>query len=290
VTATKTNLCRCGQPITDNAAICRDDTDDLARDLRLTGGWWETDPTSPIGRRWLPGLLHDLLTTGTRMDVAPRTAPDTAHEDGHTLDARYSVVISEAASPAHLAALTAYRDLRMVVARGAGNLAHHVEDRPVRGHVCLWLTEHLDTIRRHPWAADLADALHPAVDRAMRIIDAARSPFTIACTCGARVPIDPSSQALIRCPCGQWGTLQWWVDTHAPADQTEPMPLAELHTWLVTRGQAVRLEAVRQWTKRARPDGTYHLPDVGRDTKGRRLYDPTAALDLAQRMTASRAR
>jgi hypothetical protein len=70
--------------------------------------------------------------------------------------------------------------------------------------------------------------------------------MTIACSCGARVAVDPDR--LMVCPgCDTAGDIAWWQSQATAEQDARPLRLRELPDWLLLRGLVVSYEQVRSW-------------------------------------------
>ena len=151
--------------------------------------------------------------------------------------------------------------------------------------VASWLQDKVTVIRRHDWAPRHIRAIEHAIQRAVRCVDATTRRITVACQCGTRVPVCDGGEMMTCRACGESGVLDWWIK-QAPAAEG-PMTLTQIRDWLiVTHNRDVPIETLRTWSKRQRSsnpeDGTM-LPSVGRDEKGRKLFEPVVAADLVVR-------
>ena len=106
-----------------------------------------------------------------------------------------------------------------------------------------------------------------------------QAPVTIACLCGARVPIDYSPadpNARITCPgCGEWGDLTWWRQREAPTVVGLPT-LKELPDWLFLHNRIiVTHKQLRNWHDRhiITPHNYVMIPA---------RYDPEAVAVIAE--------
>jgi hypothetical protein len=152
---------------------------------------------------------------------------------------------------------------------------------------------HLGTLLADEHAAPVVvDDLTSALREARRRANRSRSrTIRIACPCGARpvVPSDvtPGDDPWITCEsCGDAGVLSWWLDS-APA--AAPMTLSALRGWLLTaHGRDIPIETLRTWSKPRTGEVDPVLPSVGVDDRGRKLYDPPVAAELALARTTRR--
>lgn len=113
--------------------------------------------------------------------------------------------------------------------------------------------------------------------------------MTIACSCGARVAVDPDR--LMVCPgCDTDGDLAWWQAQATAEQDARPLRLRELPDWLLLRGVVVTYEQIRSWAD----DG--HLqpalvegPTEDAPTAARRYDGPTAYLIADHRLHGAKA-
>lgn len=183
--------------------------------------------------------------------------------------------------------------LRVHVKQHAAEAAKVRDDRETGRDILTALAahigRHLDTLLADLEHADqLCADLANAASEARRCAYPTRGPATrILCTCGQRVTLnseDPTTDIACR-GCGEHGVLAWWIDTHKTIPDG-PQTLVDLKDWLLTAHHLdVPLETLRTWTKRVPPEAEAPmLPSVGRDEKGRRLFDSLAGLALARKM------
>jgi hypothetical protein len=153
----------------------------------------------------------------------------------------------------------------------------------------LWL---LGSAHAKIFAEDIMDLWARAKPVAYR---GGQAPVTIACLCGARVPIDYSPadpNARITCPgCGEWGDLTWWRKREAPP-MDGPLSLKDLVGWLLINHQInVTYDALRNWSRSDRNPRMIPLAPAFRDAGGvlrPALYDPDAALAVVNHQTKRR--
>lgn len=258
----------CGRAVHDVGTLCTGCTGALQLDLQRIGGYRHPDG------RWIVGVLSDLLVTACRRDVIPGRGSGDDEDARRTLDHRYPATASETASPANLAALGRYRALTDTLTSRARDLTG-TTSLPAGADPCRWLERRTDTIRLRDWAPAMLADLDTHLAHAYRLVDLPPA-LTIPCpTCRRRVDIDP--QALrTECRCGEWGTVEWWVEQVAPPLPVDPLTLAELPAWLATRGYEVTHAQLRTWTDRGQ------LPCVtgGRGTA--RLYAARTVLEVVE--------
>lgn len=258
MTTTSAACSVCTSPVNSGLA-CQACVDRLFDDLRLILGW-----TTHDGRR-IPGLLVDLLVTGTNQDVMPKMGADIPMQTQ-----REPLAVSATPSPGRLDALALHarlqRETRYVLDGirefGRGRLAQH----PGIEHMIRTLSEE-----------------NGLVIQAERLVDRPDGAFRIPCpTCARRVPIDPT-QDIIRCRCGEWGTLDWWKAHVAPEiPDAETINARDGVLWLLVR-HGINLgpsgeSRIRQWAVRY----PSRLRRQGKDQQGRTLYSPGQLLDLAK--------
>lgn len=144
----------------------------------------------------------------------------------------------------------------------------------------LWL---LASAHAKVFAEDILDLWARAKPLAYR---GGNVPVTIACACGARVPIDYSPtdpNARITCPgCGEWGDLIWWRKREAPA-MDGPLSLRDLPDWLFARHQlVVTHKQLRNWHDRGHITQHNYVMIPAR-------YDPEAVAVIAHHRLGRRA-
>lgn len=284
----------CGQPVTDHAYICRGCTGALTLDLQRIGGYRHPDG------RWIVGALTDLIVAATHGAVIPGQGGGTGDD---AADVHWPATTSAVREPANMAALQLHHEITAdltgwvrVLLDGSGIPCSHWTCTQGVRPVCRlqyladrayaipawWLERHVDSIRRREWAPAMLADLDRHVARAVRLVDLPPS-LTVPCPwCAQRVAVDPDA-VFARCRCGQWGTVDWWVEQVAPPLPAEPMTLAELPAWLRTRGYEVTPKQVEHWADRGQ------LPHLAGGGQGRaRLFAAVTVLEVAEQSRARR--
>lgn len=147
-----------------------------------------------------------------------------------------------------------------------------------------WLARQHHRIRAAAWVLEMLTDFDQALTAARRRIDRPDSRVRVLCpSCGERVSLQEDPDQVTRCRgCGAWGVHTWWVEHAAPP--TEPTTLTKLPLALYALGWVISERKIRDWADRRL------IHEAGRDSRGRRLFDPTAVALTAGRLAAKKRR
>jgi len=150
------------------------------------------------GRMRLP-VEADIVAATRALVVRHQSDADVA------LGAYYRAGTSEERRPALWAEAAAHRAAADAERRSreSGRDVMEVLAERLDRHL-LWL---LDGEHAQIFAEDILDLWARARPLAYR---GGRPPITIACSCGARVALDPDAETIRCTACGEWGDLAWW--------------------------------------------------------------------------------